>query len=170
MSTEDAATLPCGIAKYATGVDHIAIAVEDLEESLHWYTTVLGFSLLERRRTEGANSGMISAVLEAGPLQVVLLQGTSPESQVSKFINYFGPGVQHLAVRVENIEAVTEDLRQAGLEFDTSIIGSGSLRQVFTKRDKGSGLMIELIERSQGGFSEQNVSDLFSQLEKKNTF
>ena len=158
------------IGKYARSVDHIAIAVLDLEASITWYTTVLGFTLKERRKTEGVTTGMISAVLEAGPLHFVLLQGTTPQSQVSRFVEHYGPGVQHLAIKVDNISELSDELKQSGLEFDTSIIEGGGLRQIFSKRDQGSGLMIEFIERSGAGFTDQNVTSLFAQLEEKNSF
>jgi methylmalonyl-CoA/ethylmalonyl-CoA epimerase len=164
------AVLTSAVAKYSSRIDHLAIAVLNLETSIEWFTSVLGFSLTERRKTEGTKTGMISAVLEAGPLSIVLLQGTSPESQVSRFIENYGPGVQHIAIRVENVADLANDLRGAGLEFDTSVIEGGGVRQVFSKRDKGTGLMFEFIERLESGFVDQNVTSLFTQLEEKNSF
>ena len=158
------------LAKHATGIDHVAIAVRDLEESVRFYTDVLGFELVERRRTEGKQTAMISAVLKAGPITVVLLQGTSPESQVSRFVEHFGPGVQHLAIGVEDLPALAEDLKREGLEFDTSVIRSPGLLQIFSHRDPGSGMMFELIERKGGDFSDQSVQSLFEQLEKKDSY
>jgi methylmalonyl-CoA/ethylmalonyl-CoA epimerase len=158
------------MAKYATSIDHVAIAVRDLEESIKLYTDVLGFELQERRRTEGKLTAMISAVLKAGPITVVLLEGTSPESQVSRFIEHFGPGVQHLAIGVQNLPEMAEELKAAGMGFDTTIIESPGLRQIFSTRDMGSGLMFEFIERMGGDFSDQSVQNLFEQLEKKNAF
>lgn len=158
------------LAKYATSIDHVAIAVRDLEESIRFYTDTLGFELTERRRTEGRQTAMISAVLKAGPITVVLLQGTSAESQVSRFVEHFGPGVQHLALGVQDLPRMAEELKAAGLEFDTTVIESPGLRQIFTARDQGSGMMFELIERMGGDFSDQSVQNLFEQLEKKNAF
>jgi methylmalonyl-CoA epimerase len=168
MSHEDNPMV--ALSKYATSIDHVAIAVRNLEESIRFYTDVLGFELKERRRTEGKQTAMISAVLKAGPITVVLLEGTSPESQVSRFVEHFGAGVQHLAIAVQNLPAVAEELKTAGLEFDTTIIESPGLRQIFTARDPGSGMMFELIERMGGDFSDQSVQNLFEQLEKKNAF
>ncbi|HEX3683975.1 MAG TPA: VOC family protein [Bryobacteraceae bacterium] len=168
MSTPASAV--SSLANNAQGIDHIAIAVPNLEESLRWFTDVLGFTLRERRKTEGKTTGMISAVLEAGPLQIVLLQGTDPQSQVSRFVAEYGPGVQHVAIRVGDVDGVSNGLRNSGLEFDTTVIDGGGLRQIFSRRDKGTGLMFEIIERNASGFSEQNVSALFAQLEEKNTF
>ena len=158
------------LGRFATGIDHVAIAVRDLEQSITFFTTVLGFELHERRKTEGKQTAMISAVLKAGPITFVLLEGTSPESQVSKFVEHYGPGVQHLAIAVKDLPQAAADLREAGLEFDTSVIESPGLRQIFTHRDSGSGIMVEFIERMGGDFSDQSVQQLFEQLEKKDSF
>jgi methylmalonyl-CoA epimerase len=158
------------LSKYVTAIDHVAIAVHDLEESIKLYTEVLGFELKERRRTEGKVTAMISAVLKAGPVTVVLLQGTTPESQVSRFVEHFGSGVQHLALGVQNLPELAEELKAAGMEFDTTVISSPGLRQIFSKRDQGSGMMFELIERMGGDFSDQSVQQLFEQLEKKDAY
>jgi len=158
------------IGKHAIGIDHVAIAVRDLEASIKFYADVLGFELTERRKTEGKHTAMVSAVLKAGPITVVLLQGSGPDSQVSKFVENFGPGVQHLALAVENLPELAEALKAEGLEFDTTIINSPGLRQIFTHREPGSGMMFELIERMGGDFSDQSVQQLFEQLEKKDAF
>jgi methylmalonyl-CoA epimerase len=158
------------LSKYAKSIDHIAIAVNDLEASIAFYSKVLGFQLTERRRTEGRVTAMISAVMKAGPVTVVLLEGTSPESQVSKYVEHYGPGVQHIAFAVENLPALAEELKGAGLEFDTRIIESPGLRQIFSQRDPGSGMMYELIERMGGDFSDESVQNLFEQLEEKDSF
>ena len=158
------------LSKYATSVDHVAIAVQNLEESIKLYTDVMGFELKERRRTEGKHTAMISAVLKAGPVTVVLLQGTSPDSQVSRFVENFGPGVQHVALGVQNLPEMAEELKEAGMEFDTTVIQSPGLRQIFSKRDPGSGMMFEFIERMGGDFSDQSVQQLFEQLEKKDSY
>jgi methylmalonyl-CoA/ethylmalonyl-CoA epimerase len=158
------------LGSFATEIDHVAIAVHDLEQSIAFFTNVLGFELRERRKTEGRQTAMISAVLKAGPLTFVLLQGTSPDSQVSKFVEHYGAGVQHIAVGVKDLPRIADELRSAGLEFDTSVIESPGLRQIFTHRDSGSGLMIEFIERMGGDFSDQSVQNLFQQLEQKDSF
>ena len=173
MSSEAAAAETkslAALAKHAVGIDHVAIAVHDLEESIRFYTDVLGFELTERRRTEGKQTAMISAVLKAGPVTVVLLQGTSPDSQVSKFVEHFGPGVQHIAIGVEDLPALAEELKGEGMEFDTSVIRSPGLLQIFSHRDGGSGMMFEFIERKGGDFNDQSVQSLFEQLEKKDSF
>jgi methylmalonyl-CoA epimerase len=158
------------LSRYARTIDHVAIAVHDLEASIKFYTEVLGFSLHERRRTEGKQTAMVSAVLKAGPITFVLLQGTTAESQVSRFVDHFGAGVQHVAVGVENLPEMAEELKGAGMEFDTNVIQSPGLRQIFSARDQGSGMMFEFIERMGGDFTDDSVKSLFEQLEQKNHF
>lgn len=161
---------PAILGKYARSIDHIAIAVHDLEASIKFYSEVMGFQLRERRETKGEKTAMISAVMVAGPITAVLLQGTSPESQVSRFVEHYGAGVQHIAIGVEDLPAMAEELKGAGMEFDTNVIEGGGLRQIFSHRDTGSGMMFEFIERLGGDFSDESVKNLFEQLEKKDAY
>lgn len=158
------------LSRYAKSIDHLAIAVPDLEASIELYSKVLGFTLRERRETKGKATAMISAVMEAGPVTAVLLQGTSPESQVSRYLEHYGPGVQHVAIAVDDLRQLAADLKEAGMEFDTNVIEGGGLRQIFTHRDPGSGMMFEFIERLGGDFSDESVKNLFQQLEEKDAF
>ena len=119
-----------------TRIDHIAIAVVDIDEALFLYEEILGFELLNRREVEGKFSGMKAAELCAGGFSIVLIQGTNPASQVSRFIAEYGPGVQHVAIDVDDIEGVSERLKSSGVEFSTDLINGDSLIQIFTKRDK----------------------------------
>jgi methylmalonyl-CoA/ethylmalonyl-CoA epimerase len=172
MSDTLSAAVKAGVdlSKYATSIDHVAIAVHDLEESIRFYTEVMGFELHERRKTEGRHTAMVSAVLKAGPITVVLLQGTSAESQVSKFVENFGAGVQHIAIGCTNLPEMADELKAAGMEFDTTVIQSPGLRQIFSKREPGSGMMFEFIERMGGDFTDQSVQQLFEQLEQKDHY
>lgn len=158
------------LAKHAKGVDHIAIAVPDLEKAVEWYTQVMGFAVRERRTTEGTKTAMVSAVLDAGAITVVLLQGLSEESQVTRYVEHYGPGVQHIAIEVEDLEQVAEELEANGMEFDTKIIDGPGLRQIFTQREESSGMMYEIIERHGGDFSDASVAQLFKQLEEKDSY
>jgi methylmalonyl-CoA/ethylmalonyl-CoA epimerase len=152
-------------------IDHIAIAVRDLEPAVEYFTNVLGFVLVRRRKVDGAKSGMLSAELEHGPIKFVLCQGTEPESQVSRLIENFGPGIAHIALRVDDVVGSRDVLAGRGQTFDTSIIGKVPLRQVFTSRDLNTGLSFEFIERrGEEGFLDENVNDLFSQLEKSGAY
>jgi 4-hydroxyphenylpyruvate dioxygenase-like putative hemolysin len=153
-------------------IDHIAIAVNDLKEALFLYEGILGFELVNQREIQGDFSGMISAELCAGGFSIVLVQGTDPKSQVSRFIEKYGPGVQHVAIAVEDIESVTNKLKLAGMGFCTDIIRGENLIQIFTKRDSNCGMMFELIKRvkSTEGFDQNNIQSLFEQLEANDAY
>lgn len=112
---------------------------------------------------------MVSAVIRAGETLLVLVQGTTPESQVSRYVENYGPGVQHVALTVENLPEMVADLKAKGVEFD-AVVDSPGLRQAFTHRDKASGMMFELIERMGGDFTDESVADLFRQMESHDSY
>ena len=153
-------------------IDHIAIAVVDLEEALEFFEGILGFQLMQRRTVQGARTGMISAELEHNGIKFVLCQGTESESQVSKLIASSGPGVAHIALAVDDVEMTKNSLGQSGLNFDTSVIAGNGLKQVFSSRDRNSGLSFEFIERNGevDGFREENINALFEQLERSGAY
>jgi methylmalonyl-CoA/ethylmalonyl-CoA epimerase len=156
----------------STRIDHIAIAVRNIDEALFLYQDVFGFSLLKRREVEGAFSGMRSAELDAGGFSIVLVQGTSPESQVSRYIEEYGPGVQHIAIEVDDVERLSETLKESGVEFATNIIRGKNLIQIFTQREGNTGMMIEFIQRIAHNkeFEAGNIQQLFEQLEENNAY
>ncbi|HEX2585788.1 MAG TPA: VOC family protein [Steroidobacteraceae bacterium] len=159
--------------RFANGkIDHIAIAVRDIESAINLYQQVFGFELMLRREIHGKFSGMLSAELNAGDFSIVLVQGTDPESQVSRYIDEYGPGVQHVAVSVEDIDATASALTVSGAQFATNIIEGDGLRQIFTKRDSNTGMMFEFIERKQNvkGFQKNNIQKLFDQLESSSAY
>lgn len=152
------------------GIDHVAIAVEDIAASISWYTSALGFTLTERNEIAGEHSGMIYAVLTSCTSTIVLVQGTSPTSQVSKFIREKGSGMHHIALAVSDLDKAIERAQQAGGKPDTPIISDKGIRQAFLPRDPVSGIRIELIERHGNAFSAQNVKDLFIALETQDLY
>lgn len=145
-------------------IDHIAIAVTDLDEAVDWYQT-LGFEELERRVTKGRATSMRSAVMISGSSVVILVQGIDKDCQVQRFVDKYGPGVQHVAFAVQDLDRVVArlQLRGAGPEFE--IIEGDGIRQVFLKRDPGSGVRVELIERRGGTFSDDTVERLYRAFE-----
>ena len=160
------------LGRYAVKIDHVAIAVRDLEESIAFYQKQLGFEIVERRRTDGEKTGMVSAVLRAGAIIIVLVQGTAPESQVNRYIENYGPGVQHIAIEVRDVRKLMSELSQSGVEFSTSLIEGREICQAFTARDRTSGMMYEFIERqtNDGAFTDQSVHELFEQLERNDVY
>lgn len=163
-------TVAALLASHAGEIDHIALAVEDLEKAIVPYTQVLGFVVTSRLTTLGERTGMVSAVLQLGASTFVFTQGTSAQSQVSRFIAHYGPGVTHIAIRVSKLTEVVDELRRAGVEFATELVESPGLKQIFTKRDPGSGLMLELIQRDGGQFSPTSVEEVFRTLEARDLF
>ena len=169
----ESATKTCDglLSQYAKRIDHIAVAVNNLQVAIDFYSGILGFKLIETRETKGTCTGMISAVLGAKDFTIVLIQGTESESQVSQYINKYGPGVQHIAIEVDGLEAVIDKLSEKGARFCTGIIQSQHMKQIFMKRDLISGVMVELIERSSNfGFEDGGVKSLFNQLEASGEF
>jgi methylmalonyl-CoA epimerase len=157
---------------HSARIDHLAIAVTDLDQALFFYNDILGFELKNKREIEGDFSGMKSAEICANGFSIVLLQGTTENSQISKFVDEYGPGVQHVAIEVDEIEDVTSQLKKAGLEFSTELIEGKNLIQIFTKRDKFSGMMFELIKRTEleNDFEANNIQSLFEQLEASDAY
>lgn len=152
-------------------LDHLAIAVTNLEKSINFYRDTLGMELVERRETKGKLTSMISAVMDAGSFSIVLIQGMEPDSQVSQYIQEYGPGVQHVAFEVDSIEDAVEELEHKGLQFATGLLEGPGLKQIFSARDRQSGMMYELISRTtETGFQDNNVNRLFEQLERENVY
>lgn len=152
-------------------IDHIAIAVVNLDEAVDFFVDVLGFTLLCRRSVLGKKTGMISAEMEHHGLKFVLCQGTESESQVSRLITDFGPGVAHIALGVDDVDMVASALGERGMRFDTTVIRGSGLNQIFSSRDSNTGLSFEFIQRSgEQGFLEENVNELFAQLESSGAY
>jgi methylmalonyl-CoA/ethylmalonyl-CoA epimerase len=151
---------------YIKRVDHIAIAVSDIEGTLQFMTGVLGGALEERRVTRGPRTAMESAVVRFGDFTLVILQGLHPDSQVSRFVERYGPGVQHIAVEVFNIEEVVRVLDACGMRFRTQLYDCGKLKQIFTERNAETTMMFEFIERVDSDtFDETNIKRLYEDLE-----
>lgn len=151
------------------GVDHIALAVTDIEASLQSYAA-LGFRLLEQSEVHGHHSGMRYATLKSKEATLVLVQGTSPDSQVSRFIEACGSGMHHIAFSVSDLDEALQRAAQAGIAADTPIMADDGIRQAFLHRDANTGVRIELIERRDAPFSEQNVEGLFRALEAQDLY
>lgn len=148
-------------------IDHIALAVADLEQAIALFEGVMGFALIRRRRIQGSRTGMVSAEMEANGIRFVLCQGTEPESQVSRLVENFGVGLAHVALEVDDVEGTVDTLRERGLSFDTGIIQGAGLTQAFSSRCGNTGMSFEIISREGvDGFLEDNIQALFDQLER----
>lgn len=158
------------LADLFLNIDHIAIAVENLDAATRWYSDTLGFTPLERRVTHGEHSAMHSAVMTAGQIRVVLLQGIGDKSQICKFITEFGPGVHHIAYAVENLQEAIRLALESGCITDTEVAPDHELRQIFLQRGPATGIRIELLERNKELFSDQNIEHLYRTLEEKDLY
>lgn len=158
--------------KLPARIDHVAIAVVDLEDALFLYRDVLGFELLKKREVNGEFSGMLSAELDAHGFNIVLIQGTNDSSQVTQYVNDYGPGVQHIAIEVDDMESLVESLKNKGMEFATNVINGKNLMQIFTRRMRNCGMMFEFIKKQQtdSEFEKKNIEDLFQQLESNGAY
>src|SRR6266516_2054526 len=146
----------------AARIDHIAIAVEDLESAIEMYRDTLGFELVERRRVHGRVGGMFLAEMRAGAITFVLVQGDSEHSNVTRYIERYGPGVQHVAIEVDGLPELLDELHEHGCELLTGVIQSGGLQQAFSKREPNSGIQLEFISRKEeDGFRQSNIEELF---------
>jgi methylmalonyl-CoA/ethylmalonyl-CoA epimerase len=152
-------------------IDHIALAVRELEPAITFFTEVLGFTLVRRRHISGRTTGMLSAELEYHQIKFVLCQGTEPESQVSRLIENYGPGVGHIAIAVDDVAGKVAELKERGMRFDTGVIEGPGLTQAFTSRDANTGMCFEFIQRTaEEGFLEENIQKPFSELEKSGAY
>lgn len=153
-------------------IDHIAIAVRDLEDAVSFFQDVLGFELKRRLQVRGKKTGMVSAEMEHNGIRFVLCQGSEPESQVSRLVTEFGPGVAHIALAVDDVHATVGEMSGRGLSFDTNVIEGAGLTQAFSSRCFNTGLCIEFISRDPDheGFVDSNVQQLFDQLEAGDRF
>ncbi len=152
-------------------IDHIAIAVKDIDQAVIFYSQILGFSVIRRLKIEGKSTGMFSAELEHNGIKFVLVQGTEPQSQVSRLIENYGPGIAHIAFEVECVEAARKELTEKGLTFDTKVIKGPGLVQAFSSRDPNTGMSFEFIQRTgEQGFLPENIQKLFDQLEESNAY
>jgi len=156
--------------KLVLGVDHIAIAVENLDQAVSWYCDNLGFELQDRRITRANDVSMSSAVLRSMGATIVLVQGHEPECSINRFIDKFGSGVQHIAFQVSDLHKALKSFPVGSKPEDTDVIEGDGIRQVFLKRTSGSAVRVELIERRGGDFSDESVLELFTSFEERGLY
>ncbi len=128
-------------------VDHIGIAVSDLEESIKFYEDVLGLKL---HGTEVVEEQQVKvAFLPVGDTEVELLAATTPDSPIAKFIEKKGQGIQHIAFRVDDIEAALAEMKAKGIRLidEEPRYGAGGARIAFLHPKATNGVLIELCER-----------------------
>ena len=137
--------LPEGTAGY---VDHIGIAVRDLEEGIALYRDLLGLELERLEEVESENVRVAFLKLDrAGALgHVELLAPMSDKGNIAAFIERKGPGLHHIALAVEDIEKIMERCREMGMRLldETPRIGAGGKQIAFLHPKSGGGVLIEV--------------------------
>ncbi|MFD6161872.1 methylmalonyl-CoA epimerase [Nocardia sp. NPDC060256] len=138
-------------ADYVVAVDHVGVAVPDLDVAVAWYAENLG--MIETHRevndAQGVHEAMLS--LPGAPDRGTALQLLAPlnaESTIAKFIDRNGAGLQQLAYRVTDIDAVSAHLRARGLRllYEASRPGTADSRINFIHPKDAGGVLIELVE------------------------
>ena len=131
-----------------TVIDHIGIAVSDLDEALKFWEGNMGVKC--HGVEEVAEQKVKTACLPVKDTESELLAGTSPDSPVSKFIEKKGEGIQHIAIRVDDLEATLEELKAKGVRLidEKPRIGAGGAKIAFVHPKSSRGVLLELCERS----------------------
>ena len=155
----------------AVRIDHLAIAVRDLDDAIRYYTERYGFRQTDRRTLEGSSSAMEYAVMAAGDVTIVLVMGRDVRSNVSKYVDHYGPGVQHVAIQVRGLKEVLTHLTSRNADMLTGIIRGPGLLQAFTRRERNSGMQFEFIERTDNSeFDENSVKELYDAMDREEVY
>ncbi len=153
-----AADKRCGTARCETigrvfgTIDHVGIAVKDLASGLRFYCDFLGMHLksTESVLAEGVTVALLQPPSVESP-QIELLEGSSPDSPISNFLEKRGPGLHHIALRVENLSRACRAFEQRGAQLlNEPKIGAGGHRYVFVHPRATGGVLLELVEKEIG--------------------
>ena len=130
-----------------TVVDHIGIAVKSIDDALAFWQSALGVKCTGVEEVE--EQKVKTAFLPIGDTEIELLEATSDESPVAKFIEKKGEGIHHLAIRVENLEAALAELKQKGIRLidETPRYVAGGAKIAFVHPKSTGGILLEISER-----------------------
>lgn len=142
---------PVGSLPGLLGVDHVGLAVPDLDEAIAFHTRVLGLRVTHRETN--ADQQVHEAMLQApgaapGAAQVQLLAPAGPGSTIARFLERSGPGLQQLAFRVVDVDAAADHLRANGVRvlFDEARRGTAGSRVNFAHPKDCGGVLVELVQ------------------------
>ncbi len=131
-----------------TAIDHVGVAVPDLDEAIAFYESTFGMSLVHQEVNE--DQGVREAMLAVGDSGscIQLLAPLNDESTIARFLDRSGPGIQQLAYRVTDLDAVSATLRQRGLRliYDEPRRGTSNSRVNFIHPKDAGGILVELVE------------------------
>ncbi len=133
-------------------IDHVGIAVPDLDDALAWYAKTFGLASVHEEVNE--DQGVREAMLAVGDgtTQVQLLAPLRPDSALATFLDRHGPGLQQVAYAVEDVEAAAETLRGRGLRvlYDRARRGTAGSRVNFVHPKDAGGVLVELVQPAPG--------------------
>jgi methylmalonyl-CoA/ethylmalonyl-CoA epimerase len=131
-----------------TAIDHVGVAVPDYDAAVEFYRRVFGMRVVheEVNEEQGVREAML-AVGESGSC-VQLLAPLSPTSTIAKFLDRNGPGLQQVAYRVDDVDAVSASLRERGVRllYDEPRQGTAGSRINFVHPKDAGGVLVELVE------------------------
>jgi methylmalonyl-CoA/ethylmalonyl-CoA epimerase len=130
-------------------IDHIGVAVVSIDDAVAVYRAL---GLEEKHREEVPAQKVVTAFLPAGECRIELLEPTSEDSPVAKFLKKRGPGIHHICFAVRDIDATVADLTRRGFRLINSepAPGADGKRIVFLHPDAGHGVLIELSQDAVG--------------------
>lgn len=131
-----------------THIDHVGIAVPDLDEAMAYYQRTFGMTVVheEVNEEQGVREAML-AVGDSGSC-IQLLAPLSPDSTIGRFLDRSGPGIQQVAYRVADIDAATDELRAKGVRllYEAPKNGTAGSRVNFIHPRDAGGVLVELVE------------------------
>lgn len=132
-------------------VDHIGIAVKNLDERITYYTEILGFKLLRVEEVPTQHARV--AFIDAGNILLELLEPTSEQGAIYNHIEKRGEGIQHVAFSVKDIRQRMEELREKGVRLlsEEPVPGAGGAQAAFIHPKDSFGVLYELYEKSDKG-------------------
>jgi methylmalonyl-CoA/ethylmalonyl-CoA epimerase len=127
-------------------IDHIGVAVENLDSAIELYTRQFGMA--EQHREVVEQQGVEAVLLEIGEGHVELLKPLGPDTAVGKFLASRGPGLHHVAYQTSDIDAALEQVKAVGLELidETPRIGICGTRVAFLHPKATGGVLTEIVE------------------------
>ncbi len=129
-------------------VDHIGIAVPDLDVAMKFYEEMFGMKVIHEEVNEEQGVRECMVAVDGGGAQLQLLAPTGPESTIAKFIDRNGPGIQQMAYTVDDVEVAADALRAKGIRmlYDAPRRGTGGSRINFAHPKDCGGVLVELVE------------------------
>jgi methylmalonyl-CoA/ethylmalonyl-CoA epimerase len=130
--------------QFAKGLDHVAIAVKDLDAAIHYYVHVLGFAPPELEVVE--EQKVKTAIFGHGMGRIELICPTEPNTSVAKFLEKRGEGLHHICVEVADIVATLAELKAKGAQLIDEVpkIGAGGAKIAFVHPKGAHGVLTEL--------------------------